>query len=197
MNILEIFKSKWRHSDSHIRQKAVKILSDQVVLTEIVMNDQDSSVRQEAAKKITDENVLTRIISYDCSSLVRQEALNKLTNQHALKNVAMFNDDRIVRLAALKRIQQIDDLCEIVDYWYEEPHKNLISKTQQNKIRDANEDIVSQAEENITTAFINLTNQYSLSDILILYHWRIRLKAIQRISDQSVLAKTVINDKCF
>jgi hypothetical protein len=50
MGLLDMFRPKWKHSDWHIRESAVKNLTDQVLLAKIAVRDKDWHVREMARK---------------------------------------------------------------------------------------------------------------------------------------------------
>ena len=78
MGFSDLFKPKWKHSESIVRQEAVKKITNQKILAEISKNEAESFVRKEAVKKITDQKILAKIAKNDAESFVREEAVEKL-----------------------------------------------------------------------------------------------------------------------
>ena len=61
MEMKNLFKPKWQHSNPEVREAAVKNLTDQALLAEIAKNDRDKWVREAAMKKIIDQDLLAEI----------------------------------------------------------------------------------------------------------------------------------------
>lgn len=126
MGLFDLFRPKWKHSDSNKRLEAINEVTDQNVLCEISINDEDSEVRQAAlrlisdwkvrkatVKRITDENILFNIAQNDDNWVVRTEAVWKINNEDQLVHIAKTDQDRSVAEAAVRRIYNKDKLINI------------------------------------------------------------------------------------
>lgn len=104
MSIADWFLPKWKHSDWHVRLEAVKGLTDQGALAEIVKDDKDSSVRLAAVERLTDQNLLTDIARHDEKSHVRQAAVERVTDEKLLADIAKNCEFWRIRKAAAERV---------------------------------------------------------------------------------------------
>lgn len=62
MSLFDLFKPKWRHSDSNVRRTAVEKLNDQTLLATVARTDRSPGTRKVALKKLTDKNVSKSIL---------------------------------------------------------------------------------------------------------------------------------------
>ena len=89
MGLRDLFRPKWKHSNGRVRVAAVKTLTDEAVLTELVRTDADWSVRRAAVKKLTDQAMLTELAKTNEDPCVRWAASKALTDQALLADSAV------------------------------------------------------------------------------------------------------------
>jgi hypothetical protein len=79
MGFIDLFRPKWRHSDSDVRAEAVRNLgADQLgALAQVAQKDKDARVRRIAVKRLDDPAVLTAIASSDPDESIRELAGEK------------------------------------------------------------------------------------------------------------------------
>lgn len=127
MGFTDLFKPKYKHSDSSVRKKAVRKITDEKLLTEIAKNDPSNSVRGEAVQKIKNQNTLKEIIKTEPYSFVkfyafrnienRGEYLKTITNEDLLCNIAKEDDDENICSQAVKQISDVYYLKDIATHF--------------------------------------------------------------------------------
>lgn len=90
MGLMDMFRPKYKHSDSSIRQDAVKELTDEEILIDIAENDEHKFVRKAAVENpnLKNQKVLIEIARNDKCEYVRYSAIDKITNQEILAEIA-------------------------------------------------------------------------------------------------------------
>ena len=90
MGLMDMFRPKYKHSDSSVRQDAVKELTDEQILIDIAENDEHKFVREAAVENpnLKNEKVLIEIARNDKCEYVRYSAIDKITNQEVLAEIA-------------------------------------------------------------------------------------------------------------
>lgn len=83
MALKDLFRPKWKHSQSYTRLKAIANISDTKILAKMATTDSSKSVRKEAVEKLSDTGILTKIAKNDNSWEVRRAAYLKLGNEQA------------------------------------------------------------------------------------------------------------------
>ena len=69
--LINLFRPKWRHTDSQVREAAVGRLTDPRLLTRIAQKDESLSVRGAAVQKLADHALLAAIAQTDAPEYVR------------------------------------------------------------------------------------------------------------------------------
>ncbi len=67
MSLFNLFRPKWKHSDSQVRKEAVRKIKDQAILFEIAKSDTDENVCKQAVENINDQEILLEISRPDSS----------------------------------------------------------------------------------------------------------------------------------
>lgn len=93
-----------RDKDPFVRSEAAKYVTDQAVLTTIVLHDPDLMVRTSVVVNITDQSVLEKVAQGDSDSTVRMVAISKLTTQAVLAQIAIHDTDARVRGLAAEKV---------------------------------------------------------------------------------------------
>ena len=124
MSVFDMFKPKWKSSDSQVRCRAVQELDDQDILLEICQEDSDVLVRGGAIKKLRDASSLELVISSEEDSELQKIAghrLNKIYSQKILSS-----DDQVVNRELISKIDdeviltsiavasEDNDVCELI-----------------------------------------------------------------------------------
>jgi len=94
----------WTPERIREKENAIKLLTDQAVLTRIAEHDSDSDARELAVPRLTDEAARARIAEHDARESVRMVAVNTLTDPAALTRIAEHESDLSVGRAAVARI---------------------------------------------------------------------------------------------
>jgi len=90
-------------SNRHDRKNAIRDITDQNTLAEIVLNG-DFSMRKEAVKKLTDQEMLVKVAQSMNAVDVRLIAIRKLDDQETLTRIAEKDKDHNVRVSAARRL---------------------------------------------------------------------------------------------
>ena len=74
--IMDIFRPRYKHSDPHVREKAVREIGDSGVLYEVATTDNSDNVRNAAIEVIADEKILLKCVEFylnflSCANSVR------------------------------------------------------------------------------------------------------------------------------
>ena len=172
MSILDLFRPKWKHSDYDVRCKAVEGITDQLKLARIAARDRHWSVRMAAAAKLSDiegaQAVYLDIAKHEQDGRGRLEAVEHLTDQSALAGIAKKDWDSCVRERAVRRLADQAVLTEI-------------AKT------DADHFVRTDAAR-------KLVDQSVLAEIVLDKDVSVAHAAMDRLTDQHILATVAIND---
>ena len=94
-----LFKPAWMSTNEEKALKAVERmviipnkLTDQEVLSYVVMNDEDSFLRGKIIKKLTNQDTLGSIAKNDADNKLREIAIERLTDKHLLSEIAFSTD---------------------------------------------------------------------------------------------------------
>ena len=123
------------------------------MLEQIALNDSDKIVRSEAVKKITDEKVLLDVIASDDDRFVRQIAVKRISNPDDLVKIALEDDDQFVRNHAITNpaITSEDDFTYVaINSTHEEVALEALSHITEEKnfieiLKNAKLDSISKA----------------------------------------------------
>jgi len=162
--------------DYRVREAAVKKVTDQAVLAEIVRagaryspDSKFRGVRLAAVKKLTDQAVLAEVAKTDGGSDVRFAAVEGLTDRPVLEEIARTDEDYRVSSAAARKLTDAAVLAEI-------------ARTGKNStLRLA---LVKQLTDHAALAEIARTDE----------DYRVRKAAAEKLTDQDVLAEIARND---
>lgn len=114
MNLVDLFRPKWRHSDRNVRFAAVRdylIAPDDLV--KIAIRDTDKDIRVAAAGRLTHDVELLQVIAKASDPDVRGTAVEKIMSQKSLARIAREDASSQVRAIARERITDqrlLDDL---------------------------------------------------------------------------------------
>ena len=92
--------------------KAASNLTDQTVLSKIVLKDIHSGVRIAAVKNLTEQTILKMVALKDTVAHVRKASLQNLTDQPTLAIMAKTDEDISIRMIAIKKISDVTQLTE-------------------------------------------------------------------------------------
>ena len=200
-----------------VRARAVKKLTNQVVLAEIVKADSDFDVHRAAIETLTDQVAIAEVLKTEIVKAREHEerwvlggALKKLTDQNLLADVAKNAAASPIRTAAIEKVTNQDVLADIAETDKDSkvratalakvdeshPVKQKVKQEMQQKI-DA--DFLKTYEgdrSTCETVFARVTNQDLLADIAKnAVRASIRTAAVEMVADQNVLAKIAKTDK--
>ncbi|MFH1129812.1 MAG: DUF349 domain-containing protein [Pseudomonadota bacterium] len=113
MGLTDLFRPKWKHSDTSVRSTAVRSLDaeETSLLAEIIATDRDDGVRRLAIKKIADPEILTNLAKEKLEGAQQQLALQRAASLWAL--VAMQDDNAPRAEAALAQLSDEKNLSEV------------------------------------------------------------------------------------
>jgi hypothetical protein len=104
MGLMDLFRPKWKHSDSSVRCEAVKELEDEKLLLEIAKNDENESVREATKNRLERLELIRKIIKEEDVS-VRIAALEELEDQEVLLEIAKKDEDIDVCQTAVYKLK--------------------------------------------------------------------------------------------
>ncbi|MFH0899589.1 MAG: DUF349 domain-containing protein, partial [Pseudomonadota bacterium] len=109
MGFLDLFRPKWRHSDSETRIEAIRELApDELqILSRVAREDEDARVRRAAVKRIQDSGILEQIAGSDTDEGVRNLAASRAAE--LLLAAASEATDDAAALQALASLAKLDD----------------------------------------------------------------------------------------
>ncbi|GEM_PF-5437180 len=87
MALLDVFKPKWKHSDSKVRENAIKEITDQKILVQIAKNDDSVWLRGLAINKIQDQSVLVEITKTSKDYCDCRHAIEKIKTKKVLLEI--------------------------------------------------------------------------------------------------------------
>ena len=153
------------------RAEALEKITNIEILSDIAQKDKDVNIRSKAIEKDLPENVLISISQLEGNQKLRLQAINKVSDQNALMkyvndNRNHFND----RVAMLHRITNIELLSDIAQ---KDKDVNIRSKA-----------IEKDLPENVLISISQLEGNQKL-----------RLQAINKVSDQNALMKYVNDNR--
>jgi hypothetical protein len=170
VGFLDLFRPKWKHSDSYVRKAAAKELTDQAVLTEIAKTDQDADVRKAVVEKLTDQEALADVAESGKHRDARFGALEKVVNEAALAEIAKSSTNGDIRLAAAVKLSDAT-VAQVI-------YAQIARSDSDGGVRQA--------------AVKKLTDQTAFAEIAMTdAAWEVRLEAVTRLSDEAVLAEVV------
>ena len=146
--------------------KALEYLTDQAMLTHILLNNQDSIIRLANVGRLTDQNALAQIIRESNDPDVCTRAIERLNDQAILAGVVLSDVYPNSRRTALGRITDQNALAQI--------------------IRESNDPDVC------TRAIERLNDQAILAEVALSHvNPNSRRTALERITDQNALARII------
>jgi hypothetical protein len=170
MGLMNLFRPKWKHSDSDVRQDAVKLITDHTLLAEIAQQDDSGYVRCEAVRKLTDQALLAKIAQTDDDSRVRENAVRWLTDQVQLAEVVKRGRHLLTRMEAASKLAD----QELVQSMYAE-----IARTDDDRYMSLE-------------AVWKLTDKSVLAELALnSRHPEVRRNAVSQLKDQSALIEVV------
>ncbi len=186
--LINLFRPKWRHTDSQVREAAVGRLTDPRLLTRIAQKDESLSVRGAAVQKLADHALLAAIAQQDESDWVREAAVEKLTDNALLSEIAQKDQSPSVRKAAVRKITDHALLAAIAqtDAHEDVRYAAVCELTDQTVLAeiaktDPEEDVRKRAMDNLTDqallAEVALSGKYNGAD------------AVSKLTDQSLIAE--------
>lgn len=89
-----LFTPKWKHADRDVRMTAVKALTDQRKLAEVLGTDPEAMVREAAVRNVTDQSVLAQVALTDDREDMRAAAVGHITAEDALRNLLETHANR-------------------------------------------------------------------------------------------------------
>ena len=211
----------WKISAGNIRLKAIKKMTDAIMLKEVALKDSKWKVREAAVLKITDANILKKVALKDSIWKVRLAAIEKITDEAVLKEVALKDSDKDVRLAAVKKITDEAVLKEVALKDSEKGVRLAAVKKitdeavlKEVALKDSDKDVRLAAVEKITdeavlkevalkdsdkdvrlAAVEKITDAAVLKEIVLTASdSAVRLKAVKKITDEAVLKKVALKD---
>src|SRR3990170_4495420 len=111
MGFFDLFRPKWRHSDSEVRAEAVRQLGpdDLATLTEVARHDPDARVRRIAVKKLDDPEVLGELARTDADEALRAAADDKAVEILTARAVGAGAG----AIAALEQLSRPRDVADV------------------------------------------------------------------------------------
>ena len=111
MGLFDLFRPKWKHSDAEVRARAVRQLTDEILLAQVARTDPEPRIRRIAIKRIFDTALLGELAANDPDQEVREAAQDKLAEISL--EVALAGGDEANALAALDRITAQRTLADV------------------------------------------------------------------------------------
>jgi len=165
--------------DSPVRDDAIRKTKDQNTLIDVVKNDKSKYSRAAAAWNITDQGVLVDIIKNEESENVRYAATSNITDKNILMDIAKNDKSKSVCLVAIERLKDQKLLADFI-----------IKNIDNSNIYDL-----------CHRAFLALKDQQLLAEIIVKCKtgYKIVRLAMQKISDpeirSNVIEKTCAKNK--
>lgn len=198
MELMDLFRPKWRRSNWHVRLAAVKMLTDQNILGQVARTDGDGHVRVAAAEKLVDD-ALAQATYADVSNTpwdeqdIRVAAVKKLVEQTALAAVAESDTFWGLRLAAAEKLTNqaaAQAIYVAAIAAAEKLHTSSIGRFGRPLARGAYAAIAEDYEHIRMTAFAKLTDQAALAEVAKGgWDHDVRLAAVAKLADQATLAE--------
>ncbi len=137
MHILDLFRPKWKQSETSLRLQAVAELEEPETLAEIAVSDPEQEVRVEATRKIDNPDLLARIeaaspgehvldiVRQKRNKVLKNEILNandpetwqpklqKIDDESVLVDIVLHTDNSELRTAAIDQIADQKYLIKI------------------------------------------------------------------------------------
>lgn len=111
MGLIDLFRPKWKHSDTDIRREAISGIADPGVLAEIVVRDGEWFVRHEAFAALRelkpDHSHFHRVVRESSDEEIRRKAVKVMTDESELERVAREDKYQYVRDAAEHRLDEL------------------------------------------------------------------------------------------
>lgn len=185
MGLGDLFKPKWKHSNSIIRSDAVKELTDEKILIEVAKNDSNHHIRCEAVENpnLKDESVLIEIAENDKNEFVRYSAIDKISNQEVLAKIASttgYKNYEHCGLHAIENPNLNDDklLSEII----RNTENRFVYSEAPSKISDKN-------------ILIELYDEFKNENGIFNTQRSKRVHIVREITDKNILMDIAKNDK--
>ena len=194
MTLMDLFRPKWKNSNSWVRQAAVEKLTDQAVLAEIAGTDGDNDVRKAAVAKLTDQAALAEVAKNIWRPDVQMAAVAKLTDQVVLAEIAKTCSNNDIRQAALGKLTDQALLAEVAKNGIRaEVQMAAVAKlTDQAVIAKVAKTCSKYARE---AAVEKLIDQAVLAEIATKdSDWNVRYAAVRKLTDQALLAEIAKTD---
>lgn len=120
MGLGDLFKPKWKHSSVSVRSNAVKNLTDEKILKEVVETDDNRYIRGDALKNpyLKDQNFLAKYAKKYCdisNTTLQMSAIDNpnLTDNNILLDIAKNGSCGIARKLAIDKITDKDIIMEL------------------------------------------------------------------------------------
>lgn len=208
MGFTDLFKPKYKHSDWKVRKDAVRKITDEKLLIQIVNNDPSPDVREVAVEQINNQRALKEITNTNELYIVRVRAFTKIENreeylktisdEYLLYEIANYDKDQNIRSQAVKKISEVKYLKDIVIVTTF-GSKNLNTRIEAvKKITDL--DVLKEIINNNRTSNLviheaakNITDENTLYFIVSKTKFNLdtRLSAIEKIRDEKLLRKII------
>lgn len=111
MGVLDLFRPKWKHSDSDVRMAAAKELDDVEILKQMAGHDKDWFVRHGVFDLLRSRDPGDDIYAYLAKDAmdeeIRRKAIKRLRDEETLKWVAKNDKYRYIRDAAEHRLEEL------------------------------------------------------------------------------------------
>lgn len=101
--------------DVNVRRAVVEKLTDQATLAQVAVNDEALDIRKMAIDKLTDQEQIGNVVVNAKDSPARYAAFKKLTDQKVLGSVIAESEDSYVRYLAIQKLTDQPLLLHIVE----------------------------------------------------------------------------------
>jgi len=185
-----------RLDDRSTRRGTVHYLTDQAMLAEIAKNTgEDSEVRQDAIRKLANQSLILDLARNEKNEYVRKAAVERLPAGHPLRQVV---------LATEAEVQSLADQTILADI-AENAHDYDARKAAAEKLSDQDPrplaKLAKNESEDVSIRLIaikKLNDQTLLAEIVLSdTHNEVRVAAVKKLKDQSLLAKLAMSDEGY
>jgi hypothetical protein len=186
------FTSAWKSENEKTAKKAVEEITDRKKLVRVALEAPAWQAREAAVKKITDRSVLAYVDKNDWSRNVCEAAAGRNRDMSYLADLAKNAADSVIREAAAGKIRALSVLAD-VDKNFEDEYvrKNAVKRNWGFFTSTWKSKIPRRALK----AVAKITNRKELVQAALEAPvWQARAAAVEKITDQSVLAEIAKND---
>jgi hypothetical protein len=200
MELKDLFRPKWKHSESKVRLAAVKQLTNQTLLIDIARNDPDDEVRKAAIEHLEDQAVLAEIARSNPAPTYSAlqcctTAATRLVDLSTIGDIAKTHPDARVReharMAGCLRLDASDK-----EAWLADVVKARLAAVEQTS--DQTELLKIAQNESLTVvrsaALMRLTDENLLAHFATccVNDTALGKAAVERIANQQLLAEIAI-----